>query len=60
METAAMAYGCNFADVPFLSLRRISDDAGADAGDSYREMNTSDETLLSDYVISIIKAVLNS
>lgn len=60
METAAIAYVCNFADVPFLSLRRISDDAGADAGDSYREMNTSDETLLSDYVISIIKAVLNS
>lgn len=58
METAAIAYVCNFADVPFLSLRRISDDAGNDAVDSYREMNTSDETLLSDYIIKLIKAVI--
>lgn len=60
METAAIAYVCSFADIPFLSLRRISDDAGADAGDSYREMNTSDETLLSDYIIEIVKLIVNS
>lgn len=55
METAAIAYVCEFSKVPFLALRRISDDAGADATDSYREMNTSGETLLSDYIIKIIK-----
>lgn len=55
METAAIAYVCEFSKVPFLALRRISDDAGADATDSYREMNTSGETLLSDFIIEIIK-----
>ena len=55
METAAIAYVCEFSKVPFLALRRISDDAGADATDSYREMNSSGETLLSDYIIEIIK-----
>ncbi len=55
METAAIAYVCEFSNVAFLALRRISDDAGADATDSYREMNTSGETLLSDYIIEIIK-----
>ena len=58
METAAIAYVCNFADIPYLSLRRISDDAGEDAMDNYREMNTSDETLLSDYIIEIIKSII--
>lgn len=58
METAAIAYVCDFAKIPFLALRRISDDAGSDASDSYREMNTSNETLLSDYIIELIKAVI--
>ncbi len=57
METAAIAYVCAFSGVPFLSLRRISDDAGNDAESSYREMNTSNATLLSDYIIWIIKAI---
>lgn len=60
METAAIAYVCNFSDIPFLALRRISDDAGSDASESYREMNTSDDTLLSDYIIELIKALINS
>lgn len=55
METAAIAYVCEFSNTPFLALRRISDDAGSDATASYREMNTSGETLLSDYIIEIIK-----
>lgn len=58
METAAIAYVCNFSDTPFLSLRRISDDAGEDATSSYREMNSQDDTLLSDYLIKIIKEIL--
>ncbi len=54
METAAIAYVCEFSNTPFLSLRRISDDAGSDATDSYREMNSQDNTLLSDYLMEII------
>ncbi len=59
METAAIAYVCSFSGTPFASLRRISDDAGSDAVDSYREMNTSNETLLSDYIFDIIKVIIN-
>lgn len=55
METGAIAYVCEFSNTPFLALRRISDDAGNDAHESYTEMNTSGETLLSDYIIEIIK-----
>ncbi len=58
METAAIAYVCQFSNIPFLSLRRISDDAGEDATESYREMNSQDDTLLSDYLIKIIKEIL--
>ncbi len=58
METAAIAYVCAFSDISFLALRRISDDAGEDAIDSYREMNAEDDTLLSDYLIKIIKEIL--
>ncbi len=58
METAAIAYVCQFSDTPFLALRRISDDAGEGALESYREMNTQDDTLLSDYLIQIIKELL--
>jgi adenosylhomocysteine nucleosidase len=60
METAAIAYVCDFAEVPFLSIRRISDDAGADAGDSYREMNNADQTQIFCYVLELVKAILNS
>ncbi|MBQ4120168.1 MAG: 5'-methylthioadenosine/S-adenosylhomocysteine nucleosidase [Clostridia bacterium] len=58
METAAIAYVCAFSSVPFLALRRISDDAGDNATESYREMNSQDDTLLSDYLIEIIKEIL--
>ena len=60
METAAIAYVCDFSSTPFLSLRRISDDAGSDAYDSYTEMNTNDQTELWSFVIDIIKAVINN
>ena len=60
METAAIAYIADFSDVPLLCLRRISDDAGYDALETYREMNTSGETVLADYIISLIKAIIDS
>lgn len=60
METAAIAYVCDFSDTPFLALRRISDDAGDNAVDSYKEMNTSNETVLSDLLIDFCKVVIDS
>lgn len=58
METAAIAYVCSRADIPFLALRRISDDAGESATEAYREMNAMDDTLLSDYILKIIKEIV--
>ncbi len=58
METAAIAYVCEYSSIPFLAVRRVSDDAGSDAKDAYRTMNTSDETLLYDYIEAIIKALI--
>lgn len=51
METAAIAYVCEYASVPFACVRRISDDAGEDAAESYREMNCSSQTELSDFIL---------
>ncbi len=42
METAAIASVCHMTKTPFVSLRRISDDAGDDAADSYGEMNENE------------------
>ncbi len=39
METAAIAYISHLTNTPFTCLRRISDDAGEDAVDDYREIN---------------------
>ena len=58
METAAIAYVCEYCDIPFLAVRRVSDDAGSDAKDAYREMNVSDETVLYDYIEAIIKCLI--
>lgn len=58
METAAIAYVSQYSNIPFLCLRRISDDAGDDALDSYREMNTSGETILADLIIDIITKLI--
>ncbi len=60
METAAIAYVCDFGNIPFLALRRISDDAGDNAIDSYREMNSLAEALLSDLIMDFIPIILNN
>lgn len=59
METGAIASVCAMANVPFLALRRISDDAGSDAESSYREMNNGGETLLADSFYNCLKAVVD-
>ena len=58
METAAIAYVCEYCEIPFLAIRRVSDDAGNDAKDAYRSMNTADETVLYNYVEALIKAII--
>ncbi|MBQ8203438.1 MAG: 5'-methylthioadenosine/S-adenosylhomocysteine nucleosidase [Clostridia bacterium] len=46
METAAVASVCSMADIPFMAIRRISDDAGDTAVESYTDMNKNEgETL---------------
>lgn len=57
METAAVAYVCRFSDIPFVCVRKISDDAGNDAIDSHREMNTLGETDLARLCLEITSAV---
>lgn len=59
METGAIAAVCYMAGVPFLALRRISDDAGSDAESSYREMNNSKETVLADVFYDALKSVID-
>ncbi len=39
MESAAIAYVCDFAGVPFAAMRKISDNAGDNAEIAYRELN---------------------
>ena len=56
METAAIAYVCEYAGIPFAAVRKISDNAGEDALESYREMNTSGETDLSDFILDLTRA----
>ncbi len=57
METAAIAYIASRSGIPFISLRKISDDAGDDAVSSYTEMNNTADTSLSDCIINIIKSL---
>ncbi len=55
METAAIAYTCNSSDVPFLALRRISDDADDCAVDNYRAMNSISESMPYEIILKVIK-----
>ena len=58
METAAIAYVCHYSDIPFASIRRISDDAGESAADTYRAMNTQHELHMHEAVLSCISLLL--
>lgn len=58
METAAIASVCDMANIPFLSLRRVSDDAGEDAYTSYKQMNIDEGQALSQIFLSVLKEVI--
>lgn len=57
METGAIASVCHFSKVPFISLRRISDDASDDACESYNDMNKNEGTSLSGAFIKCLKII---
>ena len=58
MESAAIASVCFVAGIPFLSLRRISDDAGASATDSYRDMNENENFNLVVLLYNAVRSML--
>lgn len=55
MESAAIAYVAYLTGKPFACLRRISDDAGEDATDSYREMNNKPMSDLPKLIVDTIQ-----
>ena len=57
METAAIADICKSAGIAFACLRRISDDAGESAADSYKEMNTNGNVSLCEAVLQVIDII---
>lgn len=58
METAAIASVCHFERVPFVALRRISDDAGEDALAVYRKMNIGESDDLSEVFLKCLIALI--
>lgn len=57
MEAAAVAYAAASKGVPFCSVKIISDDAGNDALDSYREMNEGAGASLLEVMINCLKII---
>ncbi len=54
METAAIAYVAYSYGIPFVCVRKISDDAGNDAAEDYRELNIQAEDVLIVALLSLI------
>ncbi len=57
METAAIASVCDIAGIPFLSIRRVSDDAGADAYANYNDMNTGEGQTLAEVFLKVLEVL---
>lgn len=55
METAAVASVCSYANIPFLCIRKISDNADESATDDYTEMNDKAETNLTDVLFKLFE-----
>lgn len=53
METAAIASVCHQTNVPFLSIREISDDASDDASSLYKETVQKQEMAMLDMVFAV-------
>lgn len=59
METAAIASVCDMAEIPYLSIRRVSDDAGDDAYANYNDMNTLEGQTLSEVFLKVLNVLCN-
>lgn len=57
METGAAASVCNALSVPFLAIRKISDDADDAASSEYRETLTNTDKTFSDILLSLVKSI---
>jgi len=55
MESAAIGSVCERYGIPFLSIRKISDDAEDSAVEDYKTMNESLETGLTDTLVALLK-----
>lgn len=55
METAAIASVCHDYELPFLSLRYMSDGANSDACESYRAVNDLQEDTLLNMVLAVFE-----
>ncbi len=53
MESAAVASVCYKMEVPFISIRKLSDDADEEAADTYRESNNPKEDVLINMILSL-------
>ncbi len=58
METGSIAAVCDKCNIPFLSLRKISDDADDASLTDYREMNERQEMCLSELVMNLLDGIL--
>lgn len=58
METGAIASVCDKNDIPFLCIRKISDDADDSSEITYREMNRREETCLTEVLLNIISRMI--
>ncbi len=59
MESAAVAYVCEQAKIPYAAVRRISDDAGNDATESYTAMNEQREDVLIELLINATRRLFD-
>lgn len=57
METGAIASVCRKNNVPFLSVRKISDDADDASGEDYREMNSRADASLTEVLDKLTKKI---
>ncbi len=55
MESGAIASVCHSCGVPFLGIRKVSDDSEDSAAEDYRQMNALAETALSEILLEIIQ-----
>ena len=60
METGAIAAVCHKAEVPFLAIRKISDDCDENAVENYKELNNKKEVHLSEVAREIIEKLSES